>query len=326
MKLMVCANLDVGGLPGIDMASARIAKWETDKIEALAAALDDAANRGADACIIAGGLFAKGFVPQSLLTETLEEAGSHDIPVCFIPIPGELADAGGRIPEVEGISIVMPSRAGKTDVALNGGKLTVPVVDGTGLVEIEDITRPAGPICVLRNRNEIGVSLAGSSFRRLGPLEPSSFGDPQKSGYLLVHIDGSDVSGEWVEMAQHPFVIHEVSLDGLGKKSEMIAAIGNSAKGIDRNACLRVELKGRIPLGAYLNTSDLAEQLGRHFFYAEVADECTLDIDVAGLGTDVSLLGEFVRQVSGDDSLSATEKTRILRCGWNAINGKELAE
>ena len=38
------------------------------------------------------------------------------------------------------------------------------------------------------------------------------------------------------------------------------------------------------------------------------------------------LYAEFVRQASGDDSLSETEKTRILRCGWNVLNGKELAE
>ena len=64
MKLMICANLDVGGLPALNLASDKIANWQEGKIEALAAALGDAREKGVDACVIAGGLFAKGFVAQ----------------------------------------------------------------------------------------------------------------------------------------------------------------------------------------------------------------------------------------------------------------------
>ena len=70
MKLMICANLDVGGLPAIDLASGKIAKWQEDKIEALAAALGDAKEKCVDACVIAGGLFAKGFVAVDVRTDT----------------------------------------------------------------------------------------------------------------------------------------------------------------------------------------------------------------------------------------------------------------
>ena len=102
--------------------------------------------------------------------------------------------------------------------------------------------------------------------------------------------------------------------------------MGEAVKEVDRAACLRVELKGRMPLDVYINTEELAEQLGRYFFYVEVVDECERDLDIAELDTDVSLLAEFVRRVTGDDSLSEAEKTRILRCGWNVLNGKGLAE
>ena len=127
-------------------------------------------------------------------------------------------------------------------------------------------------------------------------------------------------------MATHPFVVHEIVLEGLESSRDLVTTVGEAVKEINRDACLRVELKGRIPLDVYINTADLAEQLERYFFYVEVVDECELDIKVADLETDVSLLAEFVRQVNGDDSLSETEKTRILRCGWNVLNGKELAE
>ena len=160
MKLMICANLDVGGLPAIDLASGKIAKWQEDKIEALAAAMSDAKGKGADACVIAGGLFAKGFVAQSLLTETLEEAGCHDMPVYYVPVSGELADAAERMPQVEGVRVVEPGDNGKTIVDVENADLTIPVVESSGLEDVESITRPHDIFAVMRNGSDIGVSLA----------------------------------------------------------------------------------------------------------------------------------------------------------------------
>ena len=327
MKLMVCANLDVGGLPAIDLASSRIAKWQEDKIESFAAALSDAKDRGAEACIVAGGLFAKGFVAQSLLTEALEEAGCHDIPVYYAPIAGELADADDRMPQVEGVRVIKPGNDGRGEITLEAQGLTIPILEGSSLEEVEGISRPDGVMAIVRCGNDIGVSMNdGSEFRCFGPLEPASFGEKSKSGYLIVDVKGGTAAANWVEMATHPFVVHEVKLDGLESTRELVTTVGEAVKEVDRNACLRIELRGRIPLDVYINTTALAEQLENYFFYVEVVDECALDIDVADLETDVSLLAEFVRQVTGDNSLSETEKTRILRCGWNVLNGKELAE
>ncbi len=327
MRLMICANLDVGGLPAIDLASSKVARWQGDKIEALAVALSDAKARGVDACIMAGGLFAKGFIAQSLLVETLEEVGCHDIPVYYVPVAGELEDAADRIPEVEGVTTIEYVGESGREIIFEGLGLSVPVVEGSGLEDIVEIARPNGRVVIMRNGNDIGVSLNdGREFVRLGPLGPSGFGEKLKGGYLIVDFEDSGVVGEWVEVSVHPFVVREVELAGLESSRELVTTVGEAVKDVNRDACLRIELRGRIPLDVYINTSDLAAQLEQYFFYVEVVDGCALDIDVADLETDVSLLAEFVRQASGDDSLSETEKTRILRCGWNVLNGKELAE
>ena len=327
MKLMICANLDVGGLPAIDLASGRIAKWQEDKITALGSALSDARERGVAACVVAGGLFASGFVAQSLLSKALEEAGSHDIPVYYVPVAGELADVGDRMPHVEGLMVLAPDDEGRRTIALEGTGVTIPVVEGSGLEEIEKVGRPDGPIAIVRGDGEIGVSMnGGRDFKRLGPLAPAGFGEKLKSGYLIADVEGGRCTVEWVKMALHPFVVHEVVLDGIQSSRELVTTVGNAVKEVDRDACLRIELRGRIPLDVYTNTASLSDQLGGYFFYVEVADECELDIDIAELESDVSLLAEFVREVTGDDSLSETEKTRILRCGWNVLNGKGLAE
>ena len=327
MKLMVGVNLGVGGLPAIDLPSDRVPTWEEDKIAALSAALADAKGRGVDACVLAGGLFARGFVAQGLLTKTMTAAGACGIPVKYVPLPGELADASDRMPSVDGVTVVMPSSEGAFEISLGEGAPSISICDGSGLDGVDEVTRPEGPVALVRSRDDIAVSLNdGRQLKRLGPLAPSGFGEGLRSGYMIVSVEGQSASAEWVDAAPHPFVVREVALEGLESSRELVTTVGEAVKDIDRNACVRIELTGRIPLDVYINTSELASQLERYFFYVEVADECELDIDVADLETDVSLLAEFVRQVVGDDSLSETEKTRVLRCGWNVLNGKEPTE
>lgn len=327
MKLMICANLGVGSLPAIDLPSSKIAQWQEDRVRALSLAMEDAKSRGAEACIIAGGLFAQDFVAQSLLESTIRAAGGSGLPARYVPLPGELADVGGRMPQVGGASVDNVGEDGGLTIRLGNPPTAIPVVTGMGLEAIEDVARPHAVVAIIRSGNDVGVSLNdGSGLVTLGPLASSAFGDRTGSGYLLVEATDTEARAEWIECAVHPFVVREVAIDRPQSTRELVITVGEAVKGVDRAACLRVELKGRMPLDVYINTEELAEQLGRYFFYVEVVDECELDLDIAELDTDVSLLAEFVRRVTGDDSLSEAEKTRILRCGWNVLNGKELAE
>lgn len=169
--------------------------------------------------------------------------------------------------------------------------------------------------------------LEGVRFEELPPLEPTGFGMRVYSGYLLVDIEGGCVeSMERVSCALHPCVGKTVDLTGMASSRDMLEAVRAAIADVDEAACLRLALRGAIPLSAYCNTADLNDALNRRFFYAEVIDECMIDVEEEGLENDVGLLAEFIRLVGGDDSLSSTEKTRVMRCGWNALNGKELAE
>lgn len=301
MKLMVCANLLVGDAGVLNMPPELLMKWHDDKIEALAAALEDARERGAEACIMAGGLLAEGFVPQSLFVETVEEITCHGMPVTWLPLEREASDLALRMKVPEGLAV---SR--------------------------DDAASPIGGVKVAHQGSDIDVFFSmpeGPLLHRMGLLEPMGFGEQAEAGYLLVDVtDGQVASVEEISRALHPFVIKSVDLSGLSGSKKMLEAVQSAIKGLDGATCLHMILKGAIPLSAYFNTDGLSDVLGRKFFYAEVSNECTVDLDEGELSSDVSLLAEFVRMVDGDDSLSPTEKTRIMRCGWNALNGKELAE
>lgn len=327
MKLMIFANLGIGGLPTNGLASCKLSGWQKDRIQALNDALSDAKARGMEACVIAGGLFVKGFIPQSLLTQTFEEMKKQNVPILYAPLIGELDDCEGRIPSFDQLTIIEPVIGNGVLATIDIENLSIPVVEGAGLEPVEEVERPKAPLAIIRCGDDIGVSLAGGNdFRNIGPLEPNSYGDKFESGYLLVDLSDGAVSSEWVHRAMHPYALQEISLSGLEDSRELVTTVGEAVQKVNRDACLRVELIGHIPLDVYINTKDLAEQLGRYFYNVEVIDKCVVDIEMADLETDVSLLAEFVRQVMGDDSISETEKTRILRCGWNVLNGKDPVE
>lgn len=300
MRVMILANLLVGDAGVLDMTPEKLEEWQADKVRALAAALGDARARGAERCVVAGGLLAEGFVPQSLLGGAVDALGSCGMPVTWLPLEREAADLDLR-----------------TELPAN-----VTMVRGGG--------KPLAGVGVTHDGSEVELLLNGSdgpSVQLPDPLEPLGFGEQARSGYLLVDVeDGVVVNSGRVSRALHPFVTRVLDMTGKTTSREMVAALRSAVQGIDGSACLRLVLRGSMPLATYVSTEGLADVLAKTFFYSEVSNECGVAISDDELETDVSLMAEFARLVEADDSLSTIEKTRVMRCGWNALNGKELAE
>lgn len=324
---MIATGLGIGDTPSVGIASRDVMAWQQERIKALDAALGDAHARGAEACVLAGGIMADGFVPQSLMADTVNVLAGCGLPIVYIPFAHEAEGLEGRV-DTSGIELVRMGSFQRTELPIKTPDASVVAcVEEVYTLDIKDMRLAEGMLTVLRDDHSVTVVLPDGAWVPVGPLEPSSFSDTLPSGYLLVDLgEGKGSSHEWIEAAQHPFVKRQVQLGGQASTRELVTSVGGAVQDVSRLACLRIELTGKIPLDVYINTDELATQLGKYFFFVEIADSCSMDLDVEELGTDVSLLGEFVRQVSEDDSLSEREKVRILRCGWNALNGKELAE
>lgn len=331
MRLMLCTGPGVGELPSVDLPADSVGDWQRDRVRVLGEALAGARSQGAETCVVAGGLFGHGFVPQSLLEGVMELLGRQGLPVCYVPQVGEADDLEARIPSLPPtLRVVRCDEYGRAsfEVEDSGEHVGVQVDDRlAGLDAGTSVTIPEGGLAIVRGGDACAVRDAAGRELSLGPLEPSSFAESSPSGYVLADVGADGIeSSTWVGVAFHTFASRAVALDGTEVSKGALRTVAEAVRDVDRSACLRIVLRGRLPLDVYLNPSDIAEKLAPHFFYVEVADQCGLDIDVEELGSDVSLLAEFVRRVVGDESLSQTERTRILRCGWNALNGRDLAE
>ena len=302
MSDMVCADLLIGELSVQNMSVEVFSRWQADKVVALGRAIEAAKVQGAERCVIAGGLFAPGFVPQSLVEACMESLAKAGVPVTYCPRHDEVTDLASRV-EVPANVRVMRGESCKVD----------------GSMEVRFGLQGASELLLTSNGTTVTKSIP--------PLEPSGFGDSRDSGYLLVEARG-DEAASVVErgIALHPFIMRSVDLTGLETSKEVLSAVKQVIETTSPDAYLRLVLRGKLRLGLYIAATDLVHYLNERFFYAEVSDEYSTDVDEEALATDVSLLAEFIRQVESDDSLSPVEKSRIVRCGWNALNAKELAE
>ena len=114
----------------------------------------------------------------------------------------------------------------------------------------------------------------------------------------------------------------EVKLLPTDSEKEILRKINRAINTLDRDSFLRIRLVGRSAFGLTINADALAEQLQSKLFFAEVFDSTVMDIDTDAFETDISLRSEFVRLAMQDESLSESERNRLISCGWSALGGK----
>lgn len=66
-------------------------------------------------------------------------------------------------------------------------------------------------------------------------------------------------------------------------------------------------------------------QLEQKFYFIKIEDKTQIEIDYNKYEKDVSLKGEFVRNVKSQN-LSDDEKTKIILTGLKALAGKDIGE
>lgn len=241
MRVLVCANLLIGDAGVLNMPADILQQWHRDKIDALASTLEFARAKGAAACVIAGGLFAEGFVPQSLFEKAIEVLGSYEMPVTWFPLEREALDLDTRVSLSTNVTVV---REG-----------------GDSGIEAIRIVHEAEEVAAIIDTAD------GASRRTLSAMEPMGFGDQARADVLLVDVEnGSAINIEEIPCALHPFVTKVIDMSSASSSAEMLTAVQAAIDDIGENACLRLVLRGAINLSSYFNTSKLEQVLSDRFF------------------------------------------------------------
>ena len=157
-----------------------------------------------------------------------------------------------------------------------------------------------------------------------GCLESRGFDESGIKGFYL--IDTEQKSHTFVSgLAIRNMFEVRVDISGLMQYAEIRSAVDKQLEksGADEKDMVKVILTGSCSLDANKDAGQLLKYLEGRFFFAKLKDNTTTEIHAEDYQNDVSLKGEFVRQVMALE-LDEKEKQQIIVCGIRAMRGEEL--
>ena len=321
MKILLCSDVRLGAVCTENLDVKLSHKWQAARTEKLADLIDQAAQNNAAYVALFGNMFGQDRVSESVI-EALFRAVKEDgnIQVLAFLIADEFNRIAYRNDVPENLHLICTQTADTyTDdnIALRIDK---------GAVELQ--LADNDPIFI-KKELESGFVVSGLKENQSIPsFEPVGFEDAEGlvCGYGILEWADEEL-GQYVITKNQKYAYKAIELKilpGDGQK-EILRKINAAVKDVDIDTFLRIAIVGRSAFGLTLNGDALEAQLQNRIFFVEVYDNTIMDIDEEAFENDISLRSEFVRLALQDDSLSEAERNRLISCGWNALNGKEVS-
>lgn len=161
-----------------------------------------------------------------------------------------------------------------------------------------------------------------------GCLEGRGFDECGEHGFVVLDIDTETMryTHEFVPFAYRTLHTVEADVTDCQTTAEMVARVDKMLQqhAFSNSCLLKIVLTGMLDVECEKDIRYIRTRFQDDYYYVKVYDETTLKIDVESYMLDVSLKGEYVRQVMADDSLSEEDKKIIIRYGLQAIAGEEV--
>ncbi len=169
---------------------------------------------------------------------------------------------------------------------------------------------------------------ARGSYCYPGCLEGRGFDECGEHGFVVLDVDEDNgkYTHTFVTFAQRKLYTVEVDVSGCQTTVQMmeLAEKAVADAGCESNSLIKFVLKGQVPVECEKDLSYFQTGFQTSFFFVKVYDETKLKVNAEDYMLDMSLKGEFVRQVMKDTSLTEDDKSVIIRYGLQAIAGEEV--
>lgn len=156
-----------------------------------------------------------------------------------------------------------------------------------------------------------------------GCLEGRGFDECGDKGFVLLDIEDNKIQSTFVPFATRQLLELTFDLtpyhDWYVLEDQIIA----QTKNLPNNALLKVVLIGKYQLSMEKHLTILEQKLNQQFYFAKIKDESRLSVNEQDLAHDISLRGEFIRQV-WHSTLSESEKDQVITLGLKALAGEDL--
>ena len=190
--------------------------------------------------------------------------------------------------------------------------------DKYGLVDKKAIANSGAHYVALGHRHAFAEHKFGKvTGAYCGVLEPRGFDENAQTGFVVIDTDKKSLA--FVPQAIRS--VQTVTVDVSNVQSEI--ALQNTLLGatsqVDARNYLNLVIVGN--LGAELNMQTATQCLQGRFFSLRIEDKTQIAFDLQKLSQEVSLRGEFVRQVL---QLPEQDQAEILKLGLTLLSGGDL--
>lgn len=318
MKMLFCADARLGVGCAENMEIKYMHKWKAARLERFADLYDKAVREHASYIALFGDLFGQERVPESLIDAVFKAAGDEK--------------------SVQTLAFLDPDAYARLiyrkDIPTNLHLLC----DGKAEMYVDD------DIAVRMKEKVAEFQLGDHDAFRIEktPFDTFHLVGVKKGKYLLsfepVGFEESDVKFGYSSMAweqtgalkydevqeqhfQYETATLKIAPEDAAK--DILQKATALVRSMRPETILRVEVRGRAAFALPIPLSQIRERLEARVFFAKVFDGTVMDVNEAEFENDISLRSEFVRLALRDESLSETERNRLIRCGWSALSGKE---
>lgn len=161
-----------------------------------------------------------------------------------------------------------------------------------------------------------------------GCLEGRGFDECGEHGFVVLDVDveNGKFTHTFVPFAWRKLYTVEVDVTGCNATAQMVdkATKALQEAGCETNSLIKFVLTGMVDVECEKDLAYFLAGFRTRYFFVKAYDETKLKIDVEDYLLDMSLKGEFVRQVMGDATIPEEDKKIIIRYGLQAIAGEEV--
>ncbi len=353
MKLIHCADLHLDSALNsyLDEDEANLRNQEI--LDSFKRLVDYALNNEVEIVLIAGDLFDHNHPKKNTLNQFLELIkehstikfiylkGNHDLGVTFndVPINLYLFDdmwhtycfddiaISGRVMNNQNYDLIyddLPIINGYINIITLHGELAIN--SGKDLINLNKLRNKAIDYLALDHfHSYIKRQLDDMTIIYPGCLEGRGFDECGAKGFVLLDISKQKIESEFIPFAKRTLHLVECDIKDCLTSIEVLKLMQNKAANYKKDDMLEFILKGEIEADLYLPLNYLKDTLENDHYFVKIKDNAKLKIDYAKYRHNISLKGEFLRQVEDKES-SSKLKEAIIHTGFAVLNDEDFEE
>lgn len=156
-----------------------------------------------------------------------------------------------------------------------------------------------------------------------GCMEGRGFDECGEKGFVLLDIEDKKLNVQFVPFAKRTLFEVEIDITGKNDWFDIERKVLDEVADINKDNLLKIVLKGKYKLSLDKQIEHLSVKLNDRSFFAKIKDESSLEINAKDFEKDLSLKGEFIREVL-NSTLSDSEKEGVILIGLKALEGEEI--